>query len=234
MNLLNILYTSIGSVIVLFILTKLMGNREMSQMSMFDFITAITIGSIAAEMATALEEFMKPLVAMIVYAVLTVLISYITCKSVAARRFFSGKSLILFEDGKIYNKNLIRAKLDVNEFLMLCRNQGYFNINNLQSAILEPNGKISFLPKSSKRFVIPEDLKILPEEERPLVNVIIDGKILEENLTCTGKDEKWLKEQINKQGIPNLSEVFLATCDHKHNISVYIKINQRLTHDIFQ
>lgn len=209
MNLITILYTSLGSLVALFILTKLMGNREMSQMSMFDFVIAITIGSIAAEMATDLEEFLEPLVAMIVYAVLSILIAYLNCKSIVARRFISGKSLILFEDGKLYNKNFMKARLDINEFLMLCRNQGYFNLNHLQTAILEPNGKISFLPKSSKRYVIPEDLKILPEEERPLVNLIIDGKILVENLNCTGKNEKWLIEELNKQGV-KLSDVFFS------------------------
>jgi uncharacterized membrane protein YcaP (DUF421 family) len=234
MNLLHIFYTSLGSAVVLFILTKLMGNREMSQLSMFDFIIGITIGSIAAEMATEIEEFMKPLVAMMVYAVLSVLISYINCKSMVARRFFTGKSLILMEDGKIYNKNLMKAKLDVNEFLMQCRNQGYFNIDSIHSAILEPNGRISLLPKSSKRYATPEDLKIMPDEEKPIINLIIDGKILKENLRCTGKDEKWLQEQVNKQGISNLSDVFLATCDHKHNINLYIKINKKFTHDIFQ
>ncbi len=99
MDIIYIIFTSLGSAITLFILTKIMGNREMSQLSIFDFITAITIGSIAAEMATALENFTKPLVAMIVYALLTVLISFVTNKSIKLRRFLTGKSIILLENG---------------------------------------------------------------------------------------------------------------------------------------
>lgn len=234
MRLLYILFTSLGSVSVLFILTKIMGNREMSQLSMFDFITAITIGSIAAEMATALEDFMEPLIAMVVYALLSISISYITCKSIKLRRFLTGKSLILLEDGKLYEKNLLKARLDVNEFLTQCRNQGYFNIDDLQTAILEANGKISFLPKSSQRPVTPNDLNLSPSEDNPSVNVIIDGKILAENLKYTGNDEKWLNKQLYDQGVSNLSDVFLATCNSKNNLSIYVKINKKITHDIFQ
>ena len=234
MELVYIFFTSLGSAVVLFILTKIMGNREMSQLSIFDFVTAITIGSIAAEMATNIEEFMKPLIAMIVYALLSILISFSTCKSIKLRRFLTGKSLILLENGKLYEKNFKKARLDVNDFLTQCRNQGYFNIDNLQAAILEPNGKISFLPLSSQRPVTPKDLNLIPPEEKPLINVVIDGKILDDNLKLTGNNEKWLNNQLHEQGINKLTDVFLATCNDKNNLSVYVKINKKITRDIFQ
>lgn len=122
MDLLKIVALSLGSVIFLFILTKLMGNKEMSQLSMFDYIIGITIGSIAAEMATALEsDFMQPLVAMAVYAVVSIIISVLSYKSLKFRRISSGVSLILLDNGEIYRDNLKKAKLDLNEFLMQCR-----------------------------------------------------------------------------------------------------------------
>ena len=97
MDLLNIALTSIGSIIVLFLLTKLIGNRQMSELNMFDYINGITIGSIAAEMATSLEDdFLKPLLAMIIYGVVTVLISILANKNIKLRRFFNGKTLILY------------------------------------------------------------------------------------------------------------------------------------------
>lgn len=234
MDIIYIIFTSLGSAITLFILTKIMGNREMSQLSMFDFITAITIGSIAAEMATALENFEKPLTAMIIYALLTVLISFVTNKSIKLRRFLTGKSIILLENGKIYEKNLLKARLDVNEFLVQCRNQGYFNIDNLQVAILEPNGQISLLPKSLHRPVTPNDLNLKPADDAPIINLIIDGEILYENLKLTGNDEKWLQNQLKNQKVDNLSDVFLATCSNKNNLSIYLKTNKKITHDIFQ
>ena len=140
MDLLKIVFLSLGSIIVLFILTKLMGNREMSQLSMFDYIIGITIGSIAAEMSTALEnDFMQPVVAMAVYAIVSIIISILSYKSIKIRRIISGNSLILFDNNELYRNNLKKAKLDLNEFLMQCRTAGYFSLSDIQTAILEPN-----------------------------------------------------------------------------------------------
>ena len=152
MDLLKIVFLSLGSIIVLFILAKLMGNREMSQLSMFDYVVSITIGSIAAEMSTSLENnFLEPFIAMVVYGIVATAISYFTCKSIKIRRIVSGRGKILYDNGKLYRKNLIKSKLDLNEFLMQCRINGYFNLANIQTAILEPNGRISFLPVSRKK-----------------------------------------------------------------------------------
>lgn len=149
MILIKIVFLSLGSIIILFILTKIMGNREMSQLSMFDYIVSITIGSIAAEMSTSLENnFLEPVIAMVVYGIVATVISYFTCKSIKIRRIVSGRGKILYDNGKLYRKNLIKSKLDLNEFLMQCRINGYFNLADIQTAILEPNGRISFLPVS--------------------------------------------------------------------------------------
>ena len=121
-DILKVIVLSIVSEIVLFLLTKLMGNKEMSQLSMFDYIIGITIGSIAAEMATALEsDYMQPLVAMVVYALIAVIISLVCTKSQKARRIIYGNSLILMNNGKLYRQNFKTAKLDLNEFLVQCR-----------------------------------------------------------------------------------------------------------------
>ena len=147
MLILKIIALSTGSIVVLFILTKIMGQREMSQLSIFDYIISITIGSIAAEMATSLEDnFLEPLVAMIVYALITVIISFINFKSLKIRKAITGDALVLYNNGKLYRNNFKKAKLDLSEFLMLCRNGGYFNLSDLETVLLEPNGKLSFLP----------------------------------------------------------------------------------------
>ena len=122
-----IVITSVSSVIVLFILTRIMGKRQISQLTMFDYINGITIGSIAAEMATALDgDVWQPLFAMIIYAFFAIMISYISMKSIKARRFLVGRPFLLYENGKLFEKNLKKAKLDINEFLTECRTNGYF------------------------------------------------------------------------------------------------------------
>ena len=235
MDIIKIISLSIGSIVILFILTKLIGNREISQLTMFDYIVGITIGSIAAEMSTSLENnFMEPIVAMLVYGLITVLISYLTCKSLKLRRFFTGRTKILFNNGKLYRNNFKSAKIDLNEFLMECRLNGYFNLSDIQTAILEPNGKISFLPKVLKRPATPEDLNLSPEQDYMVINVILDGIILKENLERTGNNLSWLENTLKKQGINDIKKVFLATCDSKNNLSTYIKLDKKIKHDLFE
>ena len=236
MEVLKIIILSLSSFIVLFILTKLMGNREMSQLSMFDYITSITIGSIAAEMATSLEDnFTEPLIAMIIYAIGSIVISILGNHSMKARRVISGPTLILYDNSKIYFKNLKKAKMDINEFLMQCRTNGYFNLADIQTAILEANGKISFIPNSLKRPATPEDLNLSPKQDFLVTNVVIDGKVLEENLKNTGKDLNWLKSNLDKQNAGKLEDILLATCDKDNNLSVYKRIsNLDNSHDMFE
>ena len=213
-----------------------MGNREMSQLSMFDYIISITIGSIAAEMATALEnDFIQPLVAMVVYAIGAIIVSLIVLHSVKARRFFSGTTRILYDNGKLYSKNLKKAKLDLNEFLMECRTKGYFNLADLQTALLEPNGKISFIPNALKRPATPEDLNLDPKQEFLVTNVIIDGKVLEENLKNTGNNLKWLHDCLEEQKAGRIEDILLATCDKENHLSVYPKFpHLDNSHDMFE
>jgi len=234
-DILKITLLSVFSEIALFILTKLMGNKEMSQLSMFDYVIGITIGSIAAEMATSLENnYLEPLLAMTVYAIIAILISVISYKSMKFRRFIYGNSLILLDNGELYRKNFSKAKLDLNEFLVQCRSNGFFSLSDIQTAILEPNGKVSFLPNSQTRPATPSDLNISTEQSRISVNVILDGAILKENLYYTGNDEIWLQKQLVSQGFKNESEIFLATCDSNNNLSVYKVKNIKNKHDFFE
>lgn len=233
-EILYVICLSIGSILILFFLTKLMGYRQMSQLSMFDYINGITIGSIAAEMATSLEEnFVQPLTAMIVYAIADILLSLTASKSVKARRLIIGKPVVLLNSGEIYEKNLKKAKMDINEFISQCRISGYFDISQLQSAVLEGNGKISFLPKAEQRPVNPNDLNLQPQAEMMVANVIIDGKIMDENLKNAGKDRNWLKAQLKGQGCSDEKEVLLGTCDIQGNFTAFEKNKNVGDHDIF-
>lgn len=227
MDLVTVLLTSVGSVIALFLLTELMGKKQIAQLSMFDYINGITIGSIAAEMATSLEDdFLKPLLAMAIYALASILISKLSCKSLMFRKIFTGRPLILLERGKLYKNSLKKAKLDLNEFLTQCRNNGYFDINNIDTAVLEPNGKISFLPVSSQRPATPADLNVDVAQEKMPINIIVDGILLEDNLKYTGNNEIWLKKQLKAQGVSKEEDVFLATCNNNNELTLYLKIEK--------
>ena len=228
-----IIALSLGSILSIFILTKLMGYRQMSQMSMFDYIIGITIGSIAAEMSTSLEgNFVQPLMAMIVYALSAVILAWTTSKSIKARRLIEGVPLVLLNHGELYRRNLLKAKMDVTEFLAQCRVNGYFDVSKLECAILEGNGKISFLPKVEDRPLTPSDMQITPQQDYMVANVILDGKVMKENLKHIGKDEKWLHGQITAQGAKQIEDVLLATCDMSNKVTVYLKKNKKEIKDV--
>lgn len=229
-----VLALSVGSIVVLFLLTKLMGSKQLSQLTFFDYVIGITIGSIAAEMSTSLDGgFHKPLTAMITYGVIASCLSVLTNKSLKLRRFFDGRSMILYEDGKLFRKNLKKAKLNTNEFLAECRILGYYNLADIQTAILEPNGKISVLPKSISRPPTNREMNITPEEEKPPVTVILDGKVLFKNLKFTGNNEIWLKKELQKQGIKSEKDVIYASCDSTNNLSAYTNVWEMPDYDIF-
>lgn len=232
MGYIHIALTSIGSIIVLFILTKLMGFKQVSQLSTFDYITGITIGSIAAEMATSLEDdFMEPLIAMVIYGVAAYLISRFCMKWITFRRKVSGNCVLLYDNGKIYEKNFEKAKMDIDEFLMLCRNSGYFDISNLQSIVLESNGKLSFLPKSDQRPTIPQDFNLIPPQDKIVATIIEDGNILYDNLKNSGQNTDWLMKELKKQHIDKAEDVFLATCDDNNTLNVYVKLGENTPKD---
>lgn len=232
-EILYIIALSIGSFLAILILTKLMGYREMSQLSMFDYINSITIGSIAAEMATSLEEnFMEPLVALIVYSLATIFFALLTSKSIKMRRCIEGRPLILMSNGELYRDNLKKAKIDIGEFLTQCRVNGYFDVSKLETVILEGNGKMSFLLKVSDRPVTPSDMDLSPEQDYLVANVILDGVILEKNLHHTGNDEKWLRNQIKGQGADRIEDILLATCDSNNQITVFMKNSRKQVDDI--
>lgn len=222
----NIFYTiavTMGSIIVMFFVTKLLGNKQISQFTLFDYINGITIGSIAAEMAVSGEigELIPAATAMLLYGITGVVLSYLTMKSIRCRRFIAGTPILLLEDGKLYPENLKTAKLDIGDFLTRARISGYFDISKIAYAILENNGTISFLPKAEESPLTPNDIGYKKEDDKLVVNLILDGVIMEGNLKHCGKETKWLSKKLMENGYSSPSQVFLATLDKDDSITIY-------------
>lgn len=230
MEILKIFLTSVFSIAVLFALTKLMGKRQISQMSMFDYVNGITIGSIAAEMATALDSsFWNALIAMVIYSLSVILVSWLSLKSFKIRSIIEGRPCILFKNNAFYYQNLKKSHIDINEFIMQCRNQGYFDISKIDSVMLEPNGRLSILPLSTERPVSPKDLNIQPPVEHIPIIVIEDGKILDNNLKSTGNNIVWLEKQLKKQSL-SAKDVLLAYVSSDNILYAFKKIEENHTH----
>lgn len=221
MDIIKVILTALLSVMSLFIITKIMGHRQVAQLDFFDYITGITIGSVAAELATELETPWKPLIAMIIYGAASVILNLITNKLPKTRKYINGSPAILMNGGKLYKKNMKKAKLDLDEFLMMCREQGYFNLSDIQTAIFEYNGKLTVLPVSVNRPVTPADLNLNPAPASISIEVIMDGRVIEDNLKQMGLDSKWLSTQLKAQGYHNAKEIFLGVCDKNNQLSLF-------------
>lgn len=209
------------SIVVLFLLAKLMGSKQVSQMTMFDYVVGITIGSIAAELATELEQPLQPLTALIIYGVVAFVISVLTSKSLRLRSWVTGKPLVLLENGVIYRENLKRARLDFNEFLTFCRIGGWFDLSQLESAVLEHNGTISFLPKETDRPATPSDLDLRPKQSKRQTPFVMDGYLLRDNIRQAGKEDSWVYRALLRQGYRDEKEVLLALWDGREQLTVF-------------
>ena len=195
----QVVLTSLLSLAAMFIFTRAGGKRQIAQMSPFDYLNAVTVGSIGAELATNLEQWWRPFSALVVYGLVTWFVHYTACKSNAMRSLWSGRSLILMDGGVILKSSLQRAAIDVNEFLGQARVAGYFDPNEIETAILETNGQISFLPKSCSRPLTPDDMQLHPDAASTWYDLIIDGHLMQDNLKAAGRDERWLDARDEPQ-----------------------------------
>ena len=223
MKFLMLCLTALGSFGVLFLVAKFIGHKQIAQLDFFDYITGITIGSIAAEMATELEEPWKPLTAMAIYGGITLLLSVVSNKIPRSRKYLNGTPTILMDHGKLYRENLKKARLDLSEFMVMCRQQGYFDLTSIQTAVFEYNGKLTILPVSSQRPATPNDMNLAPEQELLFTELIMDGRILEDNLKRMGLDMTWLNKQLKERHVHSPKDVFLAVCDRNLKFVLYEK-----------
>ena len=210
MDAVKVILTSLLSVAALFVITKIMGHKQVAQLDFFDYVSGITIGSIGAELATELEKPYKPLIALVIYGLVSLLLNLLSHKMPKTRKYINGTPTILMNAGKIYRKNLKKSNLDLSEFLLLCREQGYFELDEIQTAVFEHNGKLSILPKAANRPATPEDLKIEAKTVEVGVEVIMDGRVMGENLSRIGRDANWLTKQLKSQGHKDAKELFLG------------------------
>ena len=194
----------------LFITTKLMGHKQVAQLDFFDYVSGITIGSIGAELATELESPERPLIALGVYALVALSLNLAARKIPAARKYINGAPTLLISGGRIRRDSLRRAKLDLSELMLLCRERGYFDLDEIEAAVFEHNGLLSVLPKSADRPATPKDLGIETAKAQLGIELIMDGRLLAQNLALIGRDERWLAARLRACGHRNRKSILLA------------------------
>lgn len=196
----------------LLIFARLLGKEQISQLSFFDYVLGITIGNIAGSLATDLSSRAWPhWVALLTIATFGYLMEFISLKWRFAAKFLEGEPTIVIMNGKIMEKALRKMRLRVTDIFELIRNQGVFDPNQIDFAILEPNGQISILKKPEHQPLTPMDMNMQGSPTGISTELIYDGIIIEENLSQLNKDVKWLTKELKKHGIHNVSEVFIVT-----------------------
>ena len=231
-DLLDVILRCLVSLVTLFLVTKMIGKKQVSQFSLFDYVIGISIGNFAAEMAINLDSsYLHGTVAVIVFGLVAYLVSVLTMKSLKIRKFIIGDPNILIKDGKILYNSLKKSKFDINDLLEEARINGYFDISDIDYALMEANGKISLLPKIESQNPTNKDLKININKKGLCINLIIDGQIIEEGLKNIHKDDNWLLKEIEKRKF-KLEEIILATIDLQNNIKVYGKNVNDKSYDI--
>lgn len=222
-DLLDVIMRCLVSLVTLFLVTKMIGKKQVSQFSLFDYVIGISIGNFAAEMAINLDSsYLHGTVAVIVFGLVAYLVSYVTMKSLKIRKYIIGDPNVLIKDGKILYNSLKKSRFDINDLLEEARINGYFDLSDIDYALMEANGKISFLPKPESQNPTNKDFKLKINKKGLCINLIVDGQIIEGALKDVNKTKTWLINEIKKKN-QKLDNIMLATLDLEENLKVYEK-----------
>lgn len=214
---------SLFSLVILFFVTKLIGKKQVSELSLFDYVIGISIGNFTAEMTMNFEsQYINGIFAIVTFGVIAYLVSLLSMKSIFIRRSVVGVPTVIIENGKILFKSLNKVKIDINDLLEQARNAGYFDLDEIAFAIMEVNGKISFLAKDKYKQPTKNDLKLKINSDSLCANIIIDSKLMINNIKNTDKSLDWFIKQLKIKGYNTYEDILLAT--YKDNkITIYRK-----------
>lgn len=214
MNISELLFRIVLSFIVLFVLARIMGRKEISQMTFFNFISAIAIGSISANLVVSQNlSIRNGLIAIVGWAVFTLIMGIIDIKSKSARKITTGQPLIVVKNGEIMESELRKARLDIDSLTALLRQKNVFAMSDVNYAIFETSGKLSVMKKEINQPVTKGDMNKVSTTANayPIATAVItDGKVNTNNLSALNLDMNWLEQQVEQAGIKTFSQVFYA------------------------
>ncbi|WP_235848465.1 DUF421 domain-containing protein [Litchfieldia alkalitelluris] len=217
---LEVVIRSVCIIFGLFFITKLLGKKQLSKLSFFEYIAGITIGDIAGTLSMDTDlNITNGIVSILIWSAVPVIISFFLIRSRKFQEFIEGKPTLFIKDGKILEENLKKEKFTADELLSQLRKSQVFNIKDIETAMLEPCGNLSFLLKKEKQPLTYGDTHQEVFNHREPKTVIIDGKIQDESLNSIGLNRGWLNEELKKKGLTS-KEVFLVQIDHENKLSV--------------
>jgi len=201
-----------------------MGRKQISQLTYFDYVVGISIGSIAGDVSIEKNiNISEGIFSIIIWGLLTILISQITLKNIKLRLWIDSEPLIIIDKGRVIYKNMKKAKYNMGDLLMQLRVKDIFYITDVEIAILEPDGKLSVLKKAEKDAVTSEDMGIKKPKTGMMIDLILDGKILSSHLVLIKKDENWLIAQLKIKNVSNINDVIYAGIQADEKIYIVTK-----------
>ncbi|MFD2115699.1 DUF421 domain-containing protein [Paenibacillus yanchengensis] len=207
---LEVIVRTVIAISILFIMTKMLGKRQLSQLSLFEYITGISIGNIAAYVSLDLDKYWyMGLISITVWVLISVGIEWATLKSRSIRNFVDGKGTVLLQDGKLLLKNLTKEKLTIDELLSQMRSRDIFAIDQIEYAVMESNGSINFMLKKEYQPLTADTFNWKMAKEQAPKTIIMDGIIIDESLITAGFDKQWLMNQLQQYKVP-LEEVLIG------------------------
>lgn len=201
------------AILVLFIITKLLGKRQVSQLSLFEYITGITIGSLAAYIPLeSPDTWYLGVISLVVWSVVSLIIEYLQIKSQKFRNVMDGTDRVLIKDGKVLENNLRKERVSMEELMSQLRSKGAFKAADVEFAVMENSGEINILLTKENQPLTPKMIGLTVPSEKEPQSVIMDGQLQAKELYEAHKDKKWLHAELDKRGV-EMSDVFLAQID---------------------
>lgn len=227
-KLLPIVLSSIFTYIFALVLARLIGKKLISQMNFFDFVIAITFGSIVADIATGIgKDSFQNIIALVTLTMLVIILDLFHLKSITFRKLLASEPIVLISEGKVVNQNMKKSRITLCELTAMLREKSAFSITDVDYAILENDGHLSVLKKADKQPITPSDMNIKTTSRGLTKDIIMDGVLMDENLTSAGLSVKWLMDQLKDNGITHISEVFYAGVDAVNTIYISKRNNEK-------
>jgi uncharacterized membrane protein YcaP (DUF421 family) len=216
----EVIFQSIAAFFFLFILARILGKRQIAQLTFFDYIAGITIGNVAASWSLDEVKTVHAILSLVIWTLLSIIMAFIQKKSYLSRVLLDGRPTVIIQNGEILEKNLSKEHLSSEELMLLLRQKDIFKVSDVEYAVFENNGKLSVMKKSELQPITLKDSNIPVIAEHESRVLIIDGNIMDKSLADLGYSKGWLLGEVMKQGASKLEDVFFAQVDSNGNLYV--------------
>lgn len=223
LELVEVIWKTIVVFILLAVLTRIVGRKLLSQITFYEFVTGITLGTIAGAYVVNDVKGSFVLISPIILTLCTFSLSYINLKNLKARKIIEGEPVIIIQNGKILEENMARARYTLDSLEMQLRNKGVFDLSEVEFAVLEAHGQLSVLRKTPYNPITPEDLNLKTQYKGLPSEIIKDGEVLEQNLKQNNLDFKWLYAELKKHNVEDISQVVMASLNTDGSLYLDIK-----------